>query len=184
MGVIGELLSALEQPGSALEVVAAIDASHVKVHKDGANPAGGQAAQGIGRTRGGSNTKIHAVVGANGKVLQIIIGPGQQHDSQQAIELTKGMTLKLLLADKAYDSDELRAVFEEQCEAVCIPSRKGRKNKAAFSKPLYKVRHCVENFFERIKRYRRISTRYDKLMATYLGFVQLAALCSILGDSY
>jgi len=80
------------------------------------------------------------------------------------------------MADKAYDADFIRlALAEPDMEAV-IPPKKNRKQKLPYDKQLYKERHCVENFFGRIKRYRKIATRYAQLADMYFQAVCLIAV--------
>ena len=151
-----------------------VDSTHVKVHADGSNPAGGQALQAMGRTKGGLNTKIHALVNARSQALVVGLSGGNEADISLAEELTeclpKGSTL---IGDKAYDSSTLRQTAATKGIKTCIPARANRTTAVPFSATLYRRRHRVENFFERIKRYRRVATRYDKLAETFLGFVEV-----------
>jgi transposase len=157
-----------------------LDSTHVKVHADGSNPAGGQAFQAMGRTKGGLNTKIHALVNARSQALVIALSDGNQADISLAEEfiecLPKGSTL---IGDKAYDSSTLRQTAATKGIKTCIPARINRTTAVPFSATVYRRRHRVENFFERIKRYRRVATRYDKLAETFLGFVCLAILFTL-----
>jgi len=155
-----------------------IDSTFVKVHQDGANPAGGQQCQDMGRTKGGLNTKVHAAVDKRGNPEVLILGPGQEADISMAKEVVSSMDLEKLVADKGYDSNAFRAWLHEQGIDVCIPPRSNRLNPLPYSKRTYRKRHVVENFFERIKRFRRVATRYDKLSITFLGFVCLAVIVS------
>ena len=82
----------------------------------------------------------------------------------------------IVLADKAYDSDAIRRLIEDQGAIPNIPSKTNRRWKSCFSKTLYKGRNAVERMFCRLKDYRRIATRYDKLAANFLAGVQIAAL--------
>ena len=82
---------------------------------------------------------------------------------------------KCLLGDKAYDSNELRADLDEQGTKPVIPNRSNRKQRFSFSKRLYKLRWRIEAAFNRLKDFRRIATRYDRLARNYLASVCLAA---------
>jgi transposase len=152
-----------------------LDATHVKVHQDGSNPAGGQEQQSMGRTKGGLNTKLTALVDGRGRALQLTLSKGNMADVKAAemIEIEAG---KRVVADKGYDSDGLREKIAETGGNYCIPPRKTRLNHVHWHRGYYRKRHRVENFFQRIKRYRRVGTRYEKLELTYLAFVQLAAI--------
>lgn len=80
-----------------------------------------------------------------------------------------------VIADKAYDSDAVRRQLREQkCPAV-IPSRSNRRRKSRLNKALYRRRHLVENFFQRIKRYRRIAMRFEKRAENFHSALCLAA---------
>ena len=157
-----------------------VDSTHVKVHADGSNPAGGQASQAMGRTKGGLNTKIHAVINARSQAVVIALSGGNQADISLAEELTECLPENsTLIGDKAYDSSTLRQTAATKGIKTCIPGRSNRTTTVPFSATLYRRRHRVENFFERIKRYRRVATRYDKLAETFLGFVCLAILFTL-----
>jgi transposase len=88
----------------------------------------------------------------------------------------KDFEAEALLADKAFDADErvLHRLAERGIEAV-IPPKSNRKIPRAFDEELYKARHLIENFFARLKQYRAIATRYDKLASTFLGGILLAS---------
>lgn len=133
-------------------------------------------AQAIGRSRGGATTKIHALVDAEGQPVRLVLSEGQRHDITQAPDLLRDVRNAYVVADRAYDSNALRQQLRSQrCRAV-IHSQKDRKVKRRPNKALYKTRHRVENFFQRVKRYRRVATRYDKLAKNYLSMVTFAAV--------
>jgi len=78
--------------------------------------------------------------------------------------------------DKAYEGDETRALAEENGHKAVVPPKKNRKNPWEYDKELYKRRNIVERFFRRVKEFRRVFTRYDKLDIMYLAFVQVAVM--------
>jgi len=156
-----------------------VDSTHVKVHRDGCNPAGGQENQGMGRTKGGLNTKIHAVVDAVGQPAAMLVGAGNEADVSRAQEVLAEMERGQLVGDKGYDSDELRQWLRNRSIQPCIPPRSNRLRPEPYSKAAYRKRHHIENFFEKLKRFRRVATRYDKLAVTFFGFVCLAAVLSV-----
>ena len=157
-----------------------LDSTRVKVHADGSNPAGGQALQGMGRTKGGLNTKIHALINARPQAVVIALSAGNQADISLAQELTECLPEgSTLIGDKAYDSSTLRQTAATTGIKTCIPACTNRTTSVPFSATLYRRRHRVENFFERIKRYRRVATRYDKLAENFFGFVCLAILFTL-----
>jgi len=157
--------------------IRAVDGSHCKAHQDACRSALDPIEQGLGKTKGGRNTKISTSVNSGGKAMNIEIVPGNLHDSQCA-QSTLGSNIKdcYILADKAYDSKEIRDFIVDNNGTPNIPSRKNAKNPAPYDKELGKMRHIVECYFSRIKRYRRVATRYDRLSVTYLTFVTLASL--------
>lgn len=137
----------------------------------------------LGRSRGGYSTKIHALVDALGNPIAFVLSPGQDADISHAQELLDQLSeedrayVLAVLADKGYDSQALVKRIEDILSAkAVIPSRKSNKVQREYDKELYKDRNKVERFFNRIKHYRRISTRYDKSAGSYLAFIHLAAI--------
>ncbi len=136
----------------------------------------GEQTQAIGRSRGGRNTKIHAIADAKGRLLSILLSGGEAHDcprAQRLIRRTK--TAKKLLGDKAYDSEELRLWLKDRGTNAVVPNRSNRKQPFSFDKKSYKQRHRIENAFCRLKDFRRIATRYDRLARNFLASVCLVA---------
>ena len=131
----------------------------------------------MGRSRGGLTTKIHALTDARGLPIKFLLTPGQAHDLLGAdtllIDLGEG---DVLLGDKAYDADWLRQRIEAQGAAPNIPDKSNRKERHCFSKALYKERNLVERFFNKIKHFRRIATRFEKLAQNYLAMIKLASI--------
>lgn len=152
-----------------------LDATHVKVHQDGANPAGGQQRQSLGRTKGGLNSKLTALVDLHGRALQLTLAPGNRADVKAAEQIWAPAG-KRIVGDKGYDSDAFRKTMAAEGVSASIPSRSNRKRPAPFHRGHYRLRHRIENFFQRIKRWRAINTRYDKLDLNFLASVQLVAI--------
>ena len=134
--------------------------------------------QAIGRSRVGLTTKIHAAVDALGNPVRTILTAGQQADITQAEALIAGFAANSVLADKGYDADAFVAKIESQGAHAVIPPRSNRNEQRAVDWYLYKNRNLVERFFNRLKQYRRVATRYDKLDTSFLCFIFLA--CSII----
>ena len=130
-----------------------------------------QEEQGLGRSAGGFSSKIHAKVDALGNLLKIIITPGQQHDSIQAKELLNQVFDSNILADRGYDSDEIRAQIKAQNCVAVIPPRSNRIIKIVYDKHLYKDRNAVECFFSKMKHFRRVFCRYDKSKRNFASFI-------------
>ena len=136
----------------------------------------GEQKQAIGRSRGGRNTKIHALADAKGRLLAILLSGGEAHDCPVAGHLVRKVKpSKHMLGDKAYDSAELRGELQERGTKPVIPNRSCRKQPFSFNRRLYKARWLIENAFNRLKDFRRIATRYDRLACNYLASVCLAA---------
>ena len=136
---------------------------------------GRQPEQSLGRSRGGFSSKIHLLVDAFGFPLHFILTGGERHDLTQAESLLAPFHFDAVIADKGYDSDHLRTLLEAKQVEVVIPSRRDRKQQRAYDKLLYKERNIVERFINRIKWYRRIFTRYEKLARRFMAFLQFAA---------
>ena len=88
-----------------------------------------------------------------------------------AEQLIQGLSLKTVLGDRGYDSDNFRKIIKNPC----IPGRKNRKIEIQYDRELYKQRNVVERFFQKIKRYRRISTRYEQTPLSFLGMVHFVS---------
>ena len=111
-----------------------------------------------------------------GNPLHVHITAGNIHDVTEAPELIKHARGKNFIADKGYDSNEVIASIEKNGMTPVIPSKSNRNHQRAIDVQIYKERHLVENFFCKIKRYRRVATRYEKTAVNYLGFVYFAAI--------
>jgi transposase len=136
----------------------------------------GEQKQAVGRSRGGRNTKIHALADAKGRLIAILLTGGEAHDCPVAERLIRRVKPpRRMLGDKAYDSAELREELDERGTKPVIPNRSNRKQPYSFSKRLYKLRWRIESAFNRLKDFRRIATRYDRLARNYLASVCLAA---------
>jgi transposase len=154
---------------------AMIDSSYVKLHQHGCGARNGQYSQAIGRSKGGLTTKIHAVVDGLGNPIKLKLTAGNVHDMVPSCELIAGLDVDQLLADKAYDADSLIRLAESTESRVVIPARKNRNTMRFLDKHAYKERHLVECFFAKLKTYRRISTRYEKLASSFYAMVLIAS---------
>ncbi len=115
-------------------------------------------------------------VDALGNPLRFLLTGGQRHDITQAEALIFGYEFERVIADKSYAAEDfLLFIAEKEAEAV-IPPRKNRKESREYDKHLYKERHLVECFIGKIKYYRRIFSRFDKLDRRYLGFLSFASV--------
>lgn len=136
---------------------------------------GGQEKQALGRSRGGFSTKVHIAVDSLGNPLRFILTGGNSHDAPQAEKLIEGFEANALIADKGYDSANLIKEVEANGIQAVIPPRKNRIEQREYDKHLYKERHLVECFIGKIKHYRRVFSRFDKLSKNYLGFLSFVS---------
>jgi len=153
-----------------------IDATIVRAHACSAgykkkNP------EGLGRSKGGFTSKIHATVDALGNPLKFIVTAGQRNDITQANFLLEGITNAHVIADKGYDSTEFRLKITEQNCIFVIPSRSNRKKQYEYDEHLYKERHAIECLFSKIKHFRRVFSRFDKSIRNFSAFLSFVGAC-------
>ena len=132
-----------------------LDSTCIKVHES-ANGGGKRADKAVGRTRGGSSTKLHAIVDGLGDPVGSMLSAGNDHDPVHAVELLK------------------------QGASYVIPPQSNVSDPWPVDRCLYKERHLVECFFQKLKWFRRIATRYDKSDTSFLAFVYIAAIAILL----
>ena len=131
----------------------------------------------MGRSRGGLTTKIHALVDANGLPVTLKLTAGQAHDGRSAADMLDSLAAgQILLADRAYDSDALRQTLDKRGAWANVKPMPGRVNIPSFSPYLYRFRNLVERFFNKLKHFRAVATRFEKHDANYLALVKLAAI--------
>ncbi len=131
--------------------------------------------QSIGRSKGGLTTKIHAVVDALGNPLRILLTPGNVNDIVPAANLIKGLSADKLLADRAYDVNQfIELAHNQKMETVIAPTAK-RKIQRDYDQHTYKERHLIECFFAKLKTYKRIALRSEKLSITFKASVMIAS---------
>ena len=164
-----------------------MDSTTVKVHPDATGALKKRGPQAIGRSRGGLTTKIHMVAADARTAIIYAISPGQDHDAPNGRKLLKrlgprhkkpeGEQLKLfLVADRAYEGDKTRQAALALGYTPVIPPRSNRRHPWDYDRQIYKRRNEVERLFRRIKAYRRVFVRYDKLDITFLAFITRALI--------
>lgn len=124
--------------------------------------------------RGGLTTKLHVAVDALGNPLRVIVSAGQIADIDCAAALIENLPGQAVVADKGYDADHFVARIETAGAEVVISPRSNRLAPREFDHHLYRARNFIERFFCRIKQFRRIARRYDKLAKSFLSFIHLA----------
>jgi transposase len=142
------------------------------------SPKRGQESQALGHSKGGFSTSIKALVDALGNPIQFVLTAGQTNDITVADTLLEDWKEKIryLLADKGFDADWFVELLSKHSIIAVIPSKSNRKIQREYDKDLYKERNVVERFFNKIKHYRRVFSRFDKLDTAYLAFLSLASV--------
>lgn len=152
-----------------------IDGSVVRAHQHSSG-AIGEENQAIGKSVGGNTTKIHMAVDAFGLPIEFILTGGEVHDAKAAPALIDKLpNCDFTIADKGYDSEEIRNQIRDRLSIPIIPKKRNSKTgNADVDWGLYKYRHLVENIFARLKHFRAIATRYDKLKRNYASLLAMA----------
>jgi transposase len=172
-GVWERIFAVLAEEGDFEEVF--IDSTVIRVHQHAAGAAKREGPQAIGRSRAGLSTKIHALVEALGNLARWRLTPGQAAELTEAEPLLEGVITEAVAADKAYDSNALIDTITASGAEAVIPPRANGTEPGTYDRHVYKGRNLVERFFCRIKHFRRIATRYDKLDRRYEAFIAIAA---------
>ena len=191
VGGARRLAAALEKsPGRALRR----SARRARGFDDGARPSarrgrakknGGD--QALGRSRGGFSTKIHAATLDENCAVALHLTAGQAHDGRQFEVLYESLdpenVLEFAALDKGYDADRIRARLALDGIEPVIPPISSRSQQLPYNKELYRGRNRVERFFNKLKQFRRMATRYDKLAKTFRAALHLIAAFLILRNS-
>ncbi|WP_422821999.1 IS5 family transposase [Vreelandella subglaciescola] len=151
-----------------------IDGSIVRVHQQGAAKKA-QNAEAMGTSRGGLSTKIHAAVDALGNPVRLVLTPGQASEYGAAPALLDGFSPQAVLGDKGYDSTALRDLIQAVGAEPVIPPKKNRLAHIEVDWHCYKDRNLVERFFQKIKQFRRLATRYERLARNYQSLLCLVS---------
>jgi transposase len=153
-----------------------VDSTFIEVHQAGQGAIGGSKNQAIGLTKGGHNSKLTAAVDERGHVVALLLFPGLCAETTAAKQLLPLLAKTMVfVGDRGFDSDEVRQLVEDNGGLACIPPRSNRTSHRWCDPEFYRKRHFVENIFERIKFWRRVSTRYEKLASTILASLTLAS---------
>ena len=131
--------------------------------------------QSLGRSYGGHSTKIHLATDALGNSIRFILTGGERNDITQAEQLIESLFPDYVIADKAYDADNFVLLLQKKDIEAVIPSKINRKIQRVIDTDLYKERHLIECCIGKLKHFRRVFSRFDKLAKNYLSFVQFAS---------
>jgi transposase len=129
----------------------------------------------MGRSRGGLTTKIHTLADAQGRPLRFILTAGQAHDVTTVPELLGERDADGVIADRAYDTNAVRSLIAERGAEAIIPSTRSRTRPIPHDPATYKLRNRIERFFNKLKHFRRIATRYDRRALYFLSALYLAS---------
>jgi transposase len=122
------------------------------------------------------STKIHLAVRGLGCPVRFHLTAGHRGDAPQALSLIDGLTAAVVMADTAYDSDQIRQAIAEKGALAVIPNNPSRAKKHPLDGSLYAQRHLVECCIGKLKQFRRVATRFEKTARNYLAVVTLAAI--------
>ena len=178
-GVWERVPAAVRDPDVSTRI---LDSTVVRAHPHAAGALKKKGPQATGRSRGGFGTKAHAGVTGKGHPVAVKLTPGQAGDAPHAADLLAGAKrgrVKAVVGDRGYDRDDIVARVRRLRARVVIPPVRRRTHRRRYSKRLYKGRNVVERFGSKVKQYRRVATRYDKLDTSYLAFLHLASVLVI-----
>ncbi len=151
------------------------DSSCARVHQHEVAGKKGPADPCMGRSRGGLTTQIHALVNAEGQPVRLILTAGQAGDAPVAIRLFEAIVPDAtVIADKAYDTDDIRSIVAARGAWANIPPRSPRKAIFACSQRVFSQCNLVERFFSRLKQMRDLATPYDQRPDNFFAAVKLA----------
>jgi transposase len=120
-------------------------------------------------------TKILALTDALGNLVRFVLLPGQRHDTVGVLPLIEGVEFRTLIADKAFDSNNIIAVLDERGAKAVISQHPRRSKPIAIDEEMYKWRHLIENFFCKLKEFKRIAMRSDKTDQSFTAMINLVA---------
>ena len=161
-----------------------LDSTIVRAHQHAAGAPKKKGEQAIGRSRGGLTTKIHLLCASESDALEVQLTAGQRNDAPvgeallQTLDPRDGITQAAM--DKAYDSNPIRVLLKGKGIDPVIPPKANRVELIDYDKQSYKLRNKVERLFNKLKQFRRVATRYEKLKENFLAFVMLALIVIML----
>ncbi|MBC8164792.1 MAG: IS5 family transposase [Bryobacteraceae bacterium] len=161
-----------------------LDSTSVKVHPDGTGAPKKNGPQAIGKSRGGWNTKIHMVAADARTAIVFALSPGHDHDAPHGRALLEELGpmpegLPLLM-DRAYEGDETRQLVLDLGMIPVVPPKSNRLQPWEYDRALYKKRNEIERLFRRLKGFRRIFSRFEKLDVVFLAFLCFALIVEAL----
>lgn len=179
-GVFDQIFRVLNKKEDQEAKMLLIDSSIVKAHQHSAGARSPSNNEDIGRSRGGLTSKIHCSVTESGCPVAMMLSGGQVHDSQYGLALLQHHQADFVLADKAYASSKILRQIDAMDSQAVIPPHPRSKILRVYDRELYKARNIVERFFNRLKHFRGIATRYAKRSKYFLEGVKFAAVITML----
>ncbi|WP_461433528.1 IS5 family transposase [Hoeflea alexandrii] len=177
-GIFAQMMAGLAAEQGEMKTVM-IDATYLKAHRTATSLGVKKGGRGrlIGRTKGGMNTKLHAICDSQGRPLNLFVTAGQVSDYIGARALLSSLPdVDWLLGDRGYDADWFGEELKDKGIRACILGRKQRKKAVKYDMRRYKRRNRIEIMFGRLKDWRRVATRYDRCLKVFLSAIALAAL--------
>ena len=187
-GMLERLFAALREPhapGGDANCFG-LDSTGAEVHPDGTGARKTNGPQSIGKLRGGWYAKIRMVSASDRQAMIFRLSGGQANDAPEGRALPESWVNPVagapLAMDRAYEGDETRRLVRDIGMTPVVPPKTNRKAEREYDRKTYKLRNEIERLFRRFKGYRRLFTRFDKLDATYRGFLNLAAVFEMTHD--
>lgn len=164
-----------------------LDLTTVRAHSHAAGAPKNAGDQAFGRSRGGFSTKIHAATLDENGAVALHLRAGQAHDGRQFEPVYESLPADNVLEspalDKGYDADRIRERLARDGIQAVIPPISTRSRKLTYDHQLYRQRHRIERFFNKLKQFRRLATRYDKLAKTFAAALHLVTAFLLIKNS-
>jgi transposase len=185
-GVLDRVFEKLQLEQIVLIKIEAIsmDSTVIKVHPDGTGALKRSGAQAIGKSRGGWTTKIHLIAANDRTAITLALSPGNEHDAPRGRQLPLDLGpmpdgLPMIM-DKAYEGDETRQLVLDLGMIPVVPPKSNRLDPWECNRELYKKRNQIERLFRRLKGFRRIFSRFEKLDVVFLAFLYFVLIVEAL----
>ncbi len=168
-----------------------VDGTVIRAHQHAAGARrrdGKQDAHALGRSQGGFSTKLHLRAERGGKPITLLLTAGQRHEQsvfEALVDLgavkragpgRPRLRPKQIVGDKGYSSGKARRMLHRRHVTPVIPTKSNERRQPRFDRELYRERNKVERLVNRLKQFRRVATRYEKLAVNFLAMVTLAAI--------
>jgi transposase len=165
-----------------------VDGTIVRAHQHAAGAKRGADAEALGRSQGGFSSKVHLRAEGGGKLMTLVLTPGQRHEAVAFAPLRESGAVKRsggsrpkrrpgrVAGDKAYSSRKLRQYLRQHGIRITMPRKQNEHRTGPFERAIYRLRERVERLINRLKQHRRLATRYEKRAANYRAMWVIAAM--------